>query len=78
MKERTAVWLHFQDAVDQFLANLPETVVKTTTEHPLVTSCLSAAARETVTAFGEWPPASPAGHGRTLALVGLPNVARSA
>ncbi|MGW1378183.1 hypothetical protein ACWD6P_28460 [Streptomyces sp. NPDC002446] len=88
LKEFKAVWLHFRDAVDPFLANWPETAVKTPTEpaHPLMKSCLSAAARETATAFGEEPPTSfgeepptsPAGRGRTLALVGLAIVARSA
>ena len=63
---------------DHFLANWPETAVKTTTEYPLMKSCLSAAARETVTAFGEGPPAAPASRGRTLAPVGLPIAARSA
>ncbi|MGW8555149.1 hypothetical protein [Streptomyces tubercidicus] len=69
---------HFRDAVDHFLANWPETAVKTPIERPLMKSCQSAAARETATACGEAPATSPAGRGRTLALVGLLIAARPA
>ncbi|WP_411114654.1 hypothetical protein [Streptomyces sp. 029-5] len=78
LKGFTAARPHFRDAIDHVLVNRPETAVRTTTEYSLMKSCLSAAARETVTAFGEGPPAAPAGRGRTLAPVGVPIVARSA
>lgn len=77
MKEFTAVWPHFRDAIDHCLANWPETAVKTTTEYLLMRSYLSAAVRETVTAFGEGPPAVLVGSGHTIAPVGLPIAARS-
>ncbi|MGW2027208.1 hypothetical protein [Streptomyces decoyicus] len=52
--------------------------MKTPIERPLMKSYLSVAAREKATAFGEAPPTSLAGRGRTLALVGLLIAARPA
>ncbi|MEV7003670.1 hypothetical protein AB0N62_39245 [Streptomyces sp. NPDC093982] len=71
-------WLHFQGAIDRFLAHWPETAVKTT-GYLLMESYLSSAARETVTACGKGPAAAPGGRGRsTLTSVGLPIGAWSA